>query len=148
MKRHPRTSRASGYGRFVEYFYPLLANKHVIDLCLPPRQSAAVSDFMRQSILEEIDDQRGLSIEEWHRGRIAGSGRLQATEFSCWISNAFRLNGGRSVLWEKGPRRFNTFPVLCMQKARTPYLLLGLLTMVADRRLYGDLRDICTRIVG
>lgn len=51
----------NGYGGFVEYFYPVLANKHVIDLYLPPRQSAAVSDFMRESILEEIDDQRGLS---------------------------------------------------------------------------------------
>jgi hypothetical protein len=49
-----------GYGGFVEYFYPVLANKHVFDVHVTPTQTAAVSDFMCQSILEEIDDQRGL----------------------------------------------------------------------------------------
>jgi hypothetical protein len=39
----------------------VLANKQVFDLHLDPKQSAAVSDFMRESILEEIDDQRGLA---------------------------------------------------------------------------------------
>ena len=58
----------SGYGGFVEHFYPMLANKHIFDLHLSPSQSAAVSDFMRESILEEIDDQRGLA----YRGMASG----------------------------------------------------------------------------
>lgn len=49
-----------GYGGFVEHLYPVLANKQVFDLHLKPQQMAEVSDFMRESILEEIDDQRGL----------------------------------------------------------------------------------------
>lgn len=48
------------YGGFVEQFYPVLANRQVFDRFLTPAQSAAVSDFMRGSILSEIDDQRGL----------------------------------------------------------------------------------------
>jgi hypothetical protein len=53
----------SGYGGFVEHFYPVLANKHVFDGHLTPTQTTAVSDFMRHSILEEINDQRGLNYE-------------------------------------------------------------------------------------
>jgi hypothetical protein len=51
----------SGYGGFVEYFYPVLANKHIFDELLSPTQTKAVSEYMRGSILEEIDDQRGLA---------------------------------------------------------------------------------------
>jgi hypothetical protein len=47
----------------VEYFYPVLANKHVFDEHLASTQVVAVSDFMRQSILEEIDEQRGLAYK-------------------------------------------------------------------------------------
>lgn len=50
----------SGYGGFVEYFYPVLANKRVFDEHLTPTQTMVVSEFMRESILEEIDAQRGL----------------------------------------------------------------------------------------
>jgi hypothetical protein len=53
----------SEYGGFVEYFYPVLANKHVFDTLLTPIQSRAVSEFMRESILEEIDAQRGLAYK-------------------------------------------------------------------------------------
>jgi hypothetical protein len=53
----------SGYGGFVEQLYPVLANKHVFDRHLMPAQSAAVSEFMRDSILAEIDDQRGLTYQ-------------------------------------------------------------------------------------
>jgi len=49
------------YGGFVEHFYPVLANRQVLDHFLTPAQSAAASDFMRSSILDEIDDQRGLT---------------------------------------------------------------------------------------
>ncbi len=53
----------SGYGGFVEYFYPVLANKHVFDEYLTPTQTMAVSEFMRESILEEINAQRGLTFK-------------------------------------------------------------------------------------
>ena len=53
----------SGYGGFVEHFYPVLANKHVFDRRLTQTQTTAVSDFMRHSILMEIDDQRGLTYK-------------------------------------------------------------------------------------
>jgi hypothetical protein len=53
----------SGYGGFVEHFYPVLANKHVFDEHLTPTQTMAVSEFMRDSILEEIDAQRGLTYK-------------------------------------------------------------------------------------
>jgi len=52
---------SSEYGGFVEHFYPVLANRQVFDRFLTPAQSMAVSDFMCGSILEEIDDQRGLT---------------------------------------------------------------------------------------
>lgn len=39
---------------------PLLAGRQIFDLHLTAKQSAVVSEFMQQAILEEIDDQRGL----------------------------------------------------------------------------------------
>jgi hypothetical protein len=53
----------TGYGGFVEYFYPMLANKGVFKEFLTPTQTTAVSEFMRESILEEINDQRGLTYK-------------------------------------------------------------------------------------
>jgi hypothetical protein len=53
----------SGYGGFVENFYPVLADCRIFEVDLNPKQSAAISKFMRQTILEEIDDQRGLAFE-------------------------------------------------------------------------------------
>ena len=53
----------SGYGGFVEQFYPVLANRHVFDRHLTSSQTSAVSEFMRASILEEIDEQRGLAYQ-------------------------------------------------------------------------------------
>jgi hypothetical protein len=50
-----------GYGGFIGEFYPALADK-VLRL-LNSHQTAAVSEFMRQAILEEIDDQRGLAYK-------------------------------------------------------------------------------------
>ena len=49
------------YGGFVEQFYPVLANRRIFEQHLSPVQAKAVSGFMRLSILEEIDDQRGLA---------------------------------------------------------------------------------------
>jgi hypothetical protein len=55
------------YGAFVEHFYPVLADHHVFETHLTARQTAAVSQFMRSSILEEMDAQRGLAF----RGKSA-----------------------------------------------------------------------------
>jgi len=52
-----------GYGGLIEHFYPVLADRQIFDLHLTPKQSAVVSEFMRQTILEEIDDQRGLAFQ-------------------------------------------------------------------------------------
>lgn len=65
---HDDLRGAHGYGGFVEHFYPVLADRGVFDTHRTPKQTAAVSEFMRQSILEEMDDQRGLA----HRGMSAG----------------------------------------------------------------------------
>ena len=51
---------AEGFGGFVEHFYPVMANNRCFDLHLTPKQSGAVSSFMKEAILEEIDGQRGL----------------------------------------------------------------------------------------
>jgi len=51
------------YGGVIEHFYPVLADRHVFDVHLSPWRTEAVSDFMRRAILEEIDDQRGLSYQ-------------------------------------------------------------------------------------
>jgi hypothetical protein len=53
----------SGYGDFVENFYPVLADRRIFEVHLSPKQTAAISEFMRQTILEEIDDQRGLAFQ-------------------------------------------------------------------------------------
>jgi hypothetical protein len=52
-----------GYGGFVENFYPVLADCRIFELYLTPRQNAAVSEFMRRVILDEIDAQCGLSFK-------------------------------------------------------------------------------------
>lgn len=50
-----------GYGGFVEYLYPVLANRKIFDEHLNQYQAGVVSAYMRQAILEEIDEQRGLT---------------------------------------------------------------------------------------
>jgi hypothetical protein len=49
------------YVGFVEHFYPVLADRHVFDTLLTVDQTAGVAEFMRHSILAEIDGQRGLT---------------------------------------------------------------------------------------
>jgi hypothetical protein len=48
------------YGGFVEHLYPALADRVVGSL--NERQRAAVATYMRDALLEEIDDQRGLAF--------------------------------------------------------------------------------------
>jgi hypothetical protein len=52
-----------GYGGLIEHFYPVLADRHIFDLHLTSKQSEVVSEYMQQGIVEEIDDQRGLSYQ-------------------------------------------------------------------------------------
>lgn len=48
------------YPGFVDEFYPVLANRGVFENHLTPLQGDAVLGFMRASILDEIDAQKGL----------------------------------------------------------------------------------------
>src|ERR1051326_3750396 len=50
-------------GGFVEQLYPVLANREIFTRHLKPGQTEAVAEFGRASILEEIDNQRGLSYK-------------------------------------------------------------------------------------
>jgi hypothetical protein len=50
-----------GYGGLIEHLYPFLADQRVFDQCLNDDQREAASEFIRQAILDEIDDQPGLS---------------------------------------------------------------------------------------
>jgi hypothetical protein len=53
----------SRYSGFVEEFYSVLADRRIFDEQLTLKQSATVSEYMRGTILEEIDDQRGLTYK-------------------------------------------------------------------------------------
>jgi len=63
---HDDLRGTKGYGGFVEHFHPVLADRQVFETHLTPKQTAAVSEFMRQSILQEMDDQRGLVYKGSH----------------------------------------------------------------------------------
>lgn len=52
----------ASYAGFVEGLYPALVDGRVLDAILDEDQRAAVALFMRETILEEIDDQAGLSF--------------------------------------------------------------------------------------
>jgi hypothetical protein len=91
------------YGGFVEHFYPVLADRHVFDLHLALKQAAAVSEFMRQTILEEIDAQRGLSYRgsnarpyRWFHA-LAGYGVLLPDLERLWTAWWSMSGEGRAV---------------------------------------------------
>lgn len=54
-----------GEGGTLEYFWGVLADPNVFEVHLSAEQAQVVSDFLRRSIVEEIDEQRGLE----HQGR-------------------------------------------------------------------------------
>ena len=96
---------ARDYGGFVEHFYPVLADRHVFDTHLTPKQTAAVSEFMRQSILGEMDDQRGLAYRgmnsrpyRWIRA-LTTHGVLLPDIDSLWTSWWALGTIGRAVGW-------------------------------------------------
>ncbi len=62
------------YGGFVEHLHPVLADRAIFDKHLTSKQSAAVTEFMRQTILEEVDDQLGLAYQGSRHDRTAGLG--------------------------------------------------------------------------
>src|SRR5258708_3262094 len=49
-----------GYGGIVEDFYPVLADRQIFDTHLTRKQGTAVSEFIPQTMLAEVSDQRGL----------------------------------------------------------------------------------------
>jgi len=92
-----------GYAGFVEHFYPVLADRKVFKEHLTPKQSAAVSDFMRESILDEIDDQRGLAFQgtmsrpyRWIRA-LTTYGVLLPDVERLWTGRWSRNTVGRAV---------------------------------------------------
>ena len=92
-----------GYGGFVEHFYPVPADRHVFDTHLTLKQTAAVSEFMREAILQEIDDQRGLAYQgmnarpyRWIRA-LTTHGVLLADIDSVWASWWALSTIGRAV---------------------------------------------------
>jgi len=54
--------RDSRHGGFVEHLYPALVDGGILSRVLAEDQRAAVATFIREAILEEIDDQVGLSF--------------------------------------------------------------------------------------
>src|SRR5208337_3372553 len=63
MWRNDLRGTDNSYGGLIESFYPVLANQKVFESHLTPKQTGTVSEFMREAILEEIDDQRGLTFQ-------------------------------------------------------------------------------------
>jgi hypothetical protein len=61
--REDLRGKSTEYAGFVEWFYPVLANLRIFEKDFTPKQGAAISELIRQTILEEIDDQRGLSYK-------------------------------------------------------------------------------------
>ena len=60
--RHDLRDLDYEYDGFVEYFYPMLAHRRIFEEHLTAKQADAVSAFLRQSILEEMDTRRGLAF--------------------------------------------------------------------------------------
>lgn len=52
-----------GFGGVVEHLYPVLADQRIVDSHLSENQREVVSHFLRETILEEIDQQRGLAFK-------------------------------------------------------------------------------------
>ncbi|HEY6387714.1 MAG TPA: hypothetical protein VIX91_18720, partial [Candidatus Acidoferrum sp.] len=68
------------YGGFVEHLYPVLANRKIFDEHLSPKQAAVVSDYMKETILEEIDDSAASRIKAQMPNRTAGFTHRQLME--------------------------------------------------------------------
>jgi len=52
------------YGGFVEHLYPVLVDRAIFDKHLTsPSRAQRFSEFMRQTVLDEVDDQLGLAYQ-------------------------------------------------------------------------------------
>ena len=100
---HDDLRGAKGFGAFVEHFYPVLADRHVFDAHLSAQQTAIVSEFMRQSILHEMNDQRGLAYESMNArpyrwiGALTTHGVLLPDIDALWTSWWGLATIGRAV---------------------------------------------------
>ena len=65
----------TGYGGFVEHFYPVLADRHVFDTHLNPTQAAVAAEFMRRC--DSGGDRRSA------RPRVCGHERASVPLDSC-----------------------------------------------------------------
>ena len=52
-----------GYDELIDHLYPVLADPQIFNLHLSERQREVVTEFLRQTILEELDHQRGLAFQ-------------------------------------------------------------------------------------
>jgi len=92
-----------GYGGLIEHLYPVLADQRVFEQCLNEAQRETASEFIRHAILEEIDEQRGLSHSgsrsrpyRWF-GALTSYGVLRPDAHRLW-TDWWSLNTiGRSV---------------------------------------------------
>jgi len=80
------------YGGFVEHLYPVLADRAIFDKHLTSKQSAAVSEFMRQTVLDEVDDQLGLAYQGSKARPYRWIGAL--TTYGVLLPDVDRVYGG------------------------------------------------------
>lgn len=91
------------YGGFVEHLYPVLADRAIFDQHLTSKQSAAVSEFMRQTVLDEVDDQLGLAHQGLKARPYRWIGDLTTyTECYCLTLIACGVRGGHWI-WLDAP---------------------------------------------
>lgn len=136
------------HGGFVEHFYPVLSDRHVFDTHLTPKQTAAVSEFMRQSILAEIDDQRGLSYSGMNARPYRWTCAL--TTYGVLLPDIERLSTAWWALGTTGRAVSSVQYVSALMYPNEQIRSLppGLETQVTVRPASGSLKEICTHIAG
>lgn len=92
-----------GYGGVVEHLYPILANHELLAKCLAPKQLEVISQFLQHTIVEEMDEQRGLAYQgvqsrphKWFRA-FTTYGVLRPDVDHLWHSWAPVETVGRAV---------------------------------------------------
>jgi hypothetical protein len=82
----------TGNAGTIEHFYPILVQRDIFSEHLTPKQTGVVCDFMRRTILEEIDEQRGLEF----RGK-----RARAYRWIGEVANYGVLLPDIELLWNE-----------------------------------------------
>jgi len=136
------------YGGFVEHLYPVLADRAIFDKHLTSKQSAAVSEFMQQTILEEVDDQLGLAYQGSKARPYRWIGAL--TTYGVLLPDLVRVWSAWWSLDTVGRALAAVQYISCLiyPEMRIRCSLRGLPTAEAVRRACGDSRGTCTRTVG